>query len=108
VYVVILPPFDPFFFSLFLSPFFFEANTILSLMQEHNAEARDRLEATFGSKDSKVTLTVRIAKSFRDDSIDIIPSPKKKAGHYQSLLPLFQFTFLGELLPICLVIWALV
>jgi len=56
-------------------------------MQEHDVEARDRLEAAFGSKDSQATLTVPIAKSSRDDSIDIMPSPKKKAGCSQSPTP---------------------
>ena len=77
--LAILAPFNSF-FSLFKKN---KNNTILPLMQEHDVEVGDRLEAAFGSKDSEATLTVPFTKSSGDDSIDIMPSPKKKAGHSQ-------------------------
>jgi len=63
------------------------ANTFLPLMQEHDVEIRDRLKAAFGSNDNEATLTVPIAKSSGDDSIDIMPSLKMKAKHSQSPTP---------------------
>ena len=74
-------------------------------MKEHDVAARDRLAAAFDSEDSVVTLTVPIVKSSGDDSIDIMPSPKQSV--LSLLLPLFQFTFLGKLLPMYLVTWHL-
>jgi len=65
-------------------------------MQEHDVEARDRLEATFSSKNSEATLTVPIAKSSEDDSIDIMPSPKTKAGRSQSPTPSISVYFPGR------------
>jgi len=44
-------------------------------MQEHDVAASNRVEAAFGIKDSEATLTVPIAKSSGDDSIDIMPLP---------------------------------
>jgi len=49
--------------------------------------ARGRLEAAFDSNDSEATLIVPIAKSSENDSIDIMPSPKKKEGCSQSPTP---------------------
>jgi len=40
---------------------------------------------------------VQIAKSSRDDSIDIMPSPKKKAGRSQSLTSSVAVYFLGKI-----------
>jgi len=74
-------------------------------VKEHDVAARDRLAAAFDSEDSVVTLTVPIVKSSGDDSIDIMPSPKQSV--LSLLLPLFQFTFLGKLLPMYLVTWHL-
>jgi len=69
-------------------------------MQEHDAEARDKLEATFGNKDSEATLTMPIAKSSEDDSIDILPLPKKKAGHLESPTPSVSVYFPGKITSI--------
>jgi len=57
------------------------------LIQEHDVEVRDRLEFAFGNKDSEATLTVPIAKSFEDNSINMMPSLEKKAEHSQSCTP---------------------
>jgi len=62
-------------------------------MREDDVQAKDRLEVAFGSKGSKATLTVLIAKSFGDDSIDIKPSPKKKAGRSKSPTPFVSVYF---------------
>jgi len=66
-------------------------------MQEHDVEVGDRLEAAFGHNDSEATLTVPIAKSSGDDSIDIMPSPKKKGGRSQSLTPSVPVYFPGKI-----------
>jgi len=86
-----LPPFNSFF------SFKKKANTILPLILEHDVEAGDRVEAAFGSKDSEANLIVPIAKSFRDDSIDIMPSPKKKAGRSLSPTPSVLVYFPGKI-----------
>ena len=88
VYHVILPP---------LNSFFFRANTVILWMQEHDVVVRDRLAASFYSKDSEATLTVPIAKSSGDDSIDIMPSPKKKAGRSQSPTPSISVYLPGKI-----------
>jgi len=66
-------------------------------MQENDVAASDRLEAAFGIKDSEATLNVPIAKSSQDNSIDIMPSPKKKAGHSQSPTPSVSVYFPGRI-----------
>jgi len=75
-------------------------------MQKHDVEARDRLEAAFGSKYSEATLIVPIANL--PEMIPLILSlhQRRKQGVLSLLLPLFQFTFLGELLSMYPGIWA--
>ena len=66
-------------------------------MWEHDVKVRDRIEAAFGSKDSEATLTLPIAKSSGDDSINIMPSPKKKAGRSQPPTPSISVYFPGRI-----------
>jgi len=66
-------------------------------VQELDVVARDGLAAAFGSKDSEATLIVPIAKSSGDDSIDIMPSPKKKVGRSQSPTPSVSVYFPGKI-----------
>jgi len=65
-------------------------------MYKHSVEARDRLTA-FGGKDSEASLTMSMAKSSGDDSIDIMPLPKKKVGRSQSPTPSVSAYFLGRI-----------
>ena len=66
-------------------------------MQEHHVEAKNRLEAAFNSNDSEAILTVPIAKSSGDDSIDIMPLPKEKVGRSKSPTPSISIYFHGRI-----------